>query len=496
MNAHDRLHNQPPITIPTDEQMLAELQKRFPEIDKRLEEWEKAFAGFPADIPLEQEDVAKELQDLLSQVRKESKTWTDSFQKNEKKPINALLKVVGNFFTGRAEKAEKMIEKHGPTHETFLLRKADSERKKAEAAAELAREQERVAREAKEKAEAEQKAAEERATEQRRQEEQSRLAAEKAKKDKEEAEERARLAAEKEKAEKAAKAAKDREEKEQNNAALRDIRAHMREANKLHDLVSADEASEDELKRQDELTRAGGIISTLATPVAASLLLDDEQVAYMADLKTSLTSMRAAFGATLGKREATKREKARLEEDKRQEELAAKRRQEQADEDAHLAATRKEREAEEAKVEAAKEEKRKADEAARQARDQAAEETRTAKQAGRDARDHGADADRSGNRADRTENRLERSTEADLSRTRGDRGSVGGLARHWKRYVVDEDALRAVCGPLGPFLTIDTLEAACTNWMRAHQAGFTGERVEVPELPGVVFAYETEARIA
>lgn len=488
--------NFPPVSLPNDDQMLADLQRRFPEMDKRLAEWDSAFKTFPADIPLDQEDVAQSLQDLLGQVKKESKTWTDSYQKNEKKPLNALVKIVGNFFTGRAEKADKMLAQWMPVHETFLRRKADAERARAEAAAAEQREKERIAREAAERAAAEQRAAEERAAEQRRIEAEEREKAEKAKRDREEAERRAAEAAAKEKAEREAKAARDREEKERNNVGLREIRGHLREAENLHTLVAADEASESEIARLDELVRPAGIISNIAGPVAASLLLDDGQTAQVAALRADMTKMRETLASNIGKREAAKREKARLEEEKRQQELAAERKRQADEEAARLEAARKVREAEEAAAEKAKAERLAAEQAAREARDRAASEQRDAKAAGKEARDQGAEADRSGNRATRTENKLENSSEADLSRTRGERGTVGGLARRWVRYVVDEDALRAACGPLGPYLTSDALEGACTNWMRAHQASFVGERVEPAELPGVVFAYETEARIA
>src|ERR1700744_1902590 len=125
--------NQPPITLPTDDEMLADLKRRYPEIDLRLDEWKSSFAtyndpetGKPAEIPLDHADVASALQDLIGQVKKDSKVWTDSFQKQEKKPLNALVKIVGNFFTSRVEKADGLVDTYEPTYKSFLQRKADA----------------------------------------------------------------------------------------------------------------------------------------------------------------------------------------------------------------------------------------------------------------------------------------------------------------------------------------------------------------------------------
>ena len=63
---------------------------------------------------------------------------------------------------------------------------------------------------------------------------------------------------------------------------------------------------------------------------------------------------------------------------------------------------------------------------------------------------------------------------------------------------MDEDALREVCGPLGPTFTEDALNGAAYRWMLARISGWSGkERIEGKDigLPGVTFAYQQGTRI-
>lgn len=501
--AHPKTHNQPPVVLPNEQEMLTDLQRKYPEIDDRLKEWDGAFAEFPLDIPLDQEDVAQNLQDLLGQVKKDSKIWTDSFQKQEKKPLNALVKVVGNFFTSRVERAEKHLEKFGPVHEGFLQRKAEASRKAAEAEAERQREIERQAREAAERAAQEQAAAEARAAEERRREEEARAAAERAAQERAAAEARAAEARERERRENEERRVRDTAEKDQNLANLREIREGMKEAEKLHTLAEADEASEDEVKRLAELIRPGGIIGELARPVAASMLLTEEQKERTDAVRKRMGELRDASEARGTKKQRAAAEKARREEDTRLAAEAETRRIAREADERRAAEARASREADEAAAQTAAEERRRQEAAAREARDAARDAEGEAKAAGKDAKGHTTEADRTANRATRIETNLEKSTDADHSRTRGELGTVGGLARRWAYHIVDEAALRAgflVPGHLAPsaslaeHLTTDALEGAVFRWMRAHQGSFTGERIE-GLLPGVVFAYEQEARI-
>lgn len=496
--------NKPPIELPNEAAMLENLQAQYPEIDKRLKEWEGAFAEFPLDIPLEQADVAQSLQDLLGQVKKDSKVWTDSFQKQEKKPLNALIKVVGNFFTSRVEKADGFLAKYGPVHETFLQRKAERARKDAEEEADRQREAEQAARAAAEQARRDQEAAEARAADERRKEQEAREAAERARVEREEADARAAAAKERERQEAEARRTREKAEKEQNATALREIRPLLAEAEKLHNLAEADEASDTETARLAELTRPGGLIGELARPVSASLLLDADQVERVGAVRKRLGELREAGEARLGKRQRAAAEKARKAEEERQaQDSAVREAQRNADEE-RAATARREREEAEAAAQRARDDRAVAEQAARDARDAARAEEGSAKDAGKVAKGHDTEADRNANRADRIDNRLEKSTEADLSRTRGDLGTVGSLAKSWGHMIVDEDALRealrkAIKVPayvtLVDQLTSDALNGAVYRFMRLHQDGWRGrDRVE-DALAGVVFSYDTAGRI-
>jgi len=488
-------HNVGPITFPKDEEMLADLQRRYSDIDGRLKEWEAALAEYPTDIPLDQEDVAQSLQDLLGQVKKDSRRW-DADAKGEKSPLNKLVKIVGNFFTTRVEKAEAMLEKWAPVHQAFLDKKKAEALRKAEEEAARQRQVEAEARAAAARAEEERRAAEARAAEERRKEEEARAAAAKAEAEKKAAEERAAAAKERERQLAEEKRIRDREEKEQNNTNLREIRNYMRRAEHLNSLADADEINDEEAKELDNLVRPGGSIGNLAAPVAASLLLGEDQVAAVEATRARLGELRTAISDRLGKREKAKREREAAAAAERELLEAERRRLARAEEEQRLAEAKKAREAEEAAAEAAAEVRRAEQQRAREARDAANTAEAETKAAGKEIKAANTEAERAANRGDRIENRLERSTDADLSRTRGDLGTVGSLTRRWVYYITDEAPLREACGPLGEHFTTTALEGAVFHWMRAHQAGWSGrERVE-DALPGCTFAYEQEARIA
>lgn len=499
-----RTHNMPPVVLPKDEEMLADLQRRFPEIDKRLAEWDDAFKEYPEEITLAQEDIAQNLQDLLGQVKKESKIWTDSFAKNEKSPLNKLVKIVGNFFTTRSEKADAFLAKWGPVHEAFLTKKKADNIRKQEEAAEAQRKKEEDARAAALAAEAEKKKAEEAAAAARKKEEEAIAAAAAAEEEKRLAEERTRLALAQEKRLADEKRERDKAEKEVNNTNLREIRGYMRRAEVLNTLADTDKASEEELKELDTLVKAGGIIGNLASPVANSLLLDEDQKTAVEGVRTRLGELRVALNDRFGKREQKRREKEATDAAAKEAKLVEERRIAREAHDKELADAKKKREEEEAGALLAKEEKRKAEQAARDARGDVKEADADAKTAGKQVKQNTSDADQAANRAGRIESRLDNSSDADHSRTRGDLGTVGSLAKRWNYYITDEDALRAgfvnpdapaPSSALAEHLTTDALEGAVFRWMRVHQGSWGGrERIE-GELPGVVFAHEQEARI-
>lgn len=496
-------HNFPPVTIPKEEEMLGDLQRRYPEIEKDLGEFDKSFATFPDDIPLEHADVAERLQDLIGQAKKTKRTWS-AHERGEKGPLNKLVKVVGNFFTKAEERIDALLAKYEPVHQAYLDKKKVETERKAREEADRQRAVEEENRRRADEAEAARKRADEEAAAARRRQEEETRRAEEAERDRRAAEERAALAKAEEERLAREKRERDRAEKERNTANLRSIRNYLKDAARLHALAEAEEASDEEIRILDILIRHGGTIGLLARPVAESALLDDEQRAAVENVRTELATMRAAAIDRMGKREAKRRQKEADEAAAREAAAAEERKKVREAEEASLAEARKRREAEEAAAALAREEQKKAEAAAREARDQARGAEREGKQQAKVAEKAEEQADRAGNRADRTESRLENMTDADKSRTRGDYGTVGSLVRRWVHYITDEDALReaiivqcksseiaALLSQLGS----SDLNGAVYRYMRMHQDGWRGrERVD-DALAGCLFAYEQEARV-
>lgn len=489
-----RGHNLPPIIAPTDAEMLADLQNRFPELPKELAEFEEALATYPTEFALEDEDRAAALQDLLGKMKKH-KSVLAAHKKTEKKPWDGLVKVVQNFFTKADEAIDGLLETWAPRHQAFLdLKKAEASRK-AEEAAQQQREREETARREAEAAEARAEAARQAEAQARQREEEARQRAEEEERKAKLARERAEAAAAEEKRIAREKADRERAEREVNDTSLKAIRRHMKDVDKLNTLSEADEASEAEIAQLDALVRPGGIVSVLAGPVASSHLLDDDQREEVQALSVKLTLLRKALAERFDAKERRRRAKEAKEAAERDAAAAAERARLREQEEARATAARAERERLDREALDAKDRQKAAQGDVREARAEQRGAVADQKDAAKTQKASTADAERAANRADRIESRLENSTDADLSRTRGDLGSTGALVRRWVHVVTDEAALRAVSGPLGEHFTEDALSGAAYRWMRAHQAGFTGERVE-GRLPGVVFVYEQGARIA
>ncbi len=170
-----------------------------------------------------------------------------------------------------------------------------------------------------------------------------------------------------------------------------------------------------------------------------------------------------------------------------------------ADEEA-AAVARAARQKAEAEAAKADEERRAAQGTAREARDEARGAVKEQKVASREVKAQETVADRAANAAEKIEDRLENASDAEIAGTlRGELGTRGSLTQNWTLRIDDDEALRAVLGPLGAHFTEDALNGAAYRWMRAHQAGWAGrERVIGSEvgLPGVVFAYQQGVRIA
>lgn len=207
--------------------------------------------------------------------------------------------------------------------------------------------------------------------------------------------------------------------------------------------------------------------------------------------------------------EALKAEQARLEaERKEREKREADERAKKAELDAQLEAQRKaekeahdkrmaelkaQREEEEAKAKAAREEAAKALQERREAEDAAAAAKRDEKQAAREVNNNLEDAVKLERRSAKLETAANAS-EADLSRGRGDYGSVGSRATFWTWRMLDRDQipLETLRGYINP----DAIDAAVTRFMNAHRPELGQGRDHSDLLPGVEFYRDTQTRVA
>jgi hypothetical protein len=496
-------HNRPTITPPSGADWLAELQRRYPEVATRLAAFEKAAAEYPDEITLDQPDVAEALQDLLSQMNKESGVW-EAWSKNERAPWKSIVDITSNFFSkpldviGEKETAKRigtgLIGKLGKVYKAYLDKKEAEQRKRIEAEIEAQRrESERLQAEAI-AAEAKRKEADRLAQEAADREAEARRKEEEAKLRRAEEERKAELAAAEQKRIEAESKAKVAAELEEFTTIMMTVKPLLKRAADLHALTESDEAKQGEVEYLEELVRVGGTISTLAAPLNRMVYLNDDEIAKVTSLRSTLTELRAGVEARATRATKRRLEAKRLEEEKQAAvERAERQRQREADEAASAKAK-----AERAEAEAASE-KAKTDAAAARAEITDAkgakrEAAAVAREAGKDERSLSQAADQAENRADRQEARAERAAPADFNRTRGDMGSTGGTVRRWTPIIQDIDALRDSMGPLGPHVLEEAISNAVTNFIRVHQSGFEGERVE-GMLPGVTFTYEKDFAI-
>jgi len=499
--AHPKTHNLPPVIAPVEQEVLDDLKHRFPELDIEYAEFEAALKDYPTELTLKDEEVAAALQDLLGKVKKH-KSIIAAHKKSEKGPWSKVVDVLQNFFDTRSKKLDGITEKWGPVHQDYMDKVKAEKQRKAEEEAERLRKKEEDDRKAAEAAEA--RAAEARKAEEeaRRKEEQARADQAKAEEDKRKAQEAAAAAAAEEKRQADARRQRERDEKDRNEESLRAIKRHMKDASRLHEAMAeaGDDAEQADADQLDALIRPGGIISVLAGPIADSHLLDDEQKADVAATREKLAEMRVALHQRLDAKAKRKRA-AELKAQEASDAAAAegRRKKREADDAAAKVATAA-REKAEADAAAAEEARKKAVGEGRDAREDARDAVREQKGAVREVKAATISADRAANRADKIEDHLENATDAEIAGTlRGELGTKGSLTRRWTLRIVDEEALRAECGPLGPTFTEDALNGAAYRFMLARISGWSGkERVDGKDvgLPGVTFAYQQGSRIA
>lgn len=493
-------HNSGAIAAPTEQEALDDLKARFPELDTKQAEFEDALKEYPKELGLEDADRAGALQDLLGQIKKQ-KSIIKAHKKDEKGPWDRIVKVVTNLFTTAEEKLEKLEEEWLPVHQAYMDKVKAERFRKQEEEAERQRKKEEDARKAAEEATARAAAAKAEEEAARRREEEARAAAEKAERDKKEAQERAEAAAAEEKRQAAERKERERAEKDRNEESLRAIKRHMKDATKLHDAMAeaGDDAEQTDIDQLDALIRPGGIISVLAGPTADSHLLNDEQKEDVAGIKEKLTEMRTALHDRLDGKAKRKRAAEQKAAEAADAKAAAERRQQREKDEAAAATAREARERAEAEAATAEERRRDAQAGAREAREDARDAVKDQKGAARDVKAHSVTADRAANAADRIEGYLDKATDAEIAGTlRGELGTRGSLTRRWTLKIVDENAVREACGPLGPTFTEDALNGAAYRWMLARISGWSGkERIEGNDvgLPGVTFAYQQGVRI-
>ncbi|MDE2469122.1 MAG: hypothetical protein KGL35_10375, partial [Bradyrhizobium sp.] len=317
-----RDHNAPPVTVPEENAVLADLQSRYPTVESDLADLESAAATYPERVT--DEETAQSLQALLKKASTHKAAWK-AYRGVEKRPWDTVAKIVMNFFNKPEERLEKLIDTLKPRYTAYLEMKAEQERiaREAKAAAERA-EAERLAREA-EARRLEAEAAERREREAREREEAARRAEAEAKEDQLWAEARAELAKwEERKADERRKAA-EREEREENASTIRSIRTFMKHAERLAEGPEDRPLEQDEQEQFDALILPGGEISRLAGKVLHSVLLDDAQMAYLSEVKGKLEGWRKARQERMDAAEAAERAKAEALRQAREQAEAAER---------------------------------------------------------------------------------------------------------------------------------------------------------------------------
>ncbi len=110
-----------------------------------------------------------------------------------------------------------------------------------------------------------------------------------------------------------------------------------------------------------------------------------------------------------------------------------------------------------------------------------AKELRTATTAANNA---GDTAEREGAGAAKIEKKLEKASDGDLSRTRGEHGSVNTLARHWEATIVDMQLVHENVALIIGLIDPDVIQVAVNKRMRA------GNR----DVPGVTYEEVSDAR--
>lgn len=490
-------HNNPPVTIPEEEALIADLDARYPQVAKDLAEIELAAKDVPVEI--RDEETAGKVQALLKKTSSLRAQWK-ALRGVEKRPWSAVVAIVGNWFETSEERADKIIESLKPRHTFYLDTKVEAARVAAEQEVERQRqESERLKKEA-EAAEAKRQEAE--AAKIKAQEEEAAAIKRKEEADAARVAAEAAAAAAKAEEDRIAKEKRDREraERDRNVQGIKDAKAAMKIAERLHEAAAeqgVDDAATNDMAALDAMIRFGGTISTLMGPVASSAILDEEQKDEVAGMRIRLETMRKDMSDRLDARARRRQEKLRKEEEAQEAAAAEKRRLAKIEDDAKEEAARVASEAAEAEAANAKAAHKDAQGEVREARGAVRGATADVKHSERTAATLDRQADKAESRAERTELKAANLTDADASRTRGEGGSVGTLSGSWKPRFDDRDAipLEALRADLHPA----AVDAAVTLWQRRHQQQWADKRKDGKvegALPGVTFIWVPDSRIA
>lgn len=437
-------HNRGPVTPPFDTDLLEDLKSRYPNVQPKLDELLASAASVPEKI--EDDETAGKVQELLRNMGDSLRRWKAD-RTAEKGPWSKLADIAYNYFKDREDKLSPVEKLIRARHTAYLERKAEAEeRRRADLAEKQRQEADRLKREAEEAewdriwAEARQELAEwHEADAQRRRKA--------ALEDQMYAEACAELAAYDERKALERKAAREAEEAIQRKADKKRLTQLNREADGLAVKDQAGTITDEERDRYRQLIGQNGEIPAL---------------------------------------------QAKLGGDKSH--LSAEERAELEAEEKNLARLRDERVANHAAAEKAKLERAKAAAAEKAASKQANTLATEVKEAWREAAQLAKGAEKADARAGRAERQVENASDADLSRTRSELGTVGSLAGRWVHVVEDDKALMAYFGPLGRFLSPEMRAGAVYHYMREKQANFTETPVRT-EVPGVFFENVPESRV-
>lgn len=445
-----RGHNKPPVEVPDEDTLKADLNERYPLAQATLDEMVAAANDVPEVIT--DDETAGKVQLLLKKLSDNRGDW-EAIGVKQARPWKSAGNIVRNWFKTKEDKCEETIKKIKPRYTLYLEEKAAREQREADERAEKAR---LLAVEKKFYADWDEALVE--------------LADYNARKAREEQE-----------------AARKREDDAREDAMWAEARAELAEydARKAEErrLKLEEEAANRRKERKKDLTRLNREAKALGIKDAAGELTDED---------------RARYRQLIGENGEIPKLKELLQDDRNL--LTPEERAELDEEIASLERLREERRENHAKAEQAREA---ASTAMRESVDHGAAakaQEQAAPALARRASQSGTTAAREENRATRAEMKADNLTVADASRTYGDGGSVGTLTGSWQFKVKDWNAVPL--DVLRDYIHPDAIETAIGKWKMDNQSkwldrrgtGVGQGRVD-DAMAGVEFIWHPDTRI-